>query len=52
MHLVGAMSGNPITSKLFWLVCAYCLGAAVPLVRQARAPLRSRATVPMPMARA
>jgi len=23
MHLVGAMSGNPFASKLFWLVCGY-----------------------------
>ena len=55
LHGVGAMSGNPITVKLFWLTMAYAVAAAVPIVRQARAPgggtpvpLRS----PLPMVRA
>jgi O-antigen ligase len=37
---LGAMSGNPITSKLFWLVLAYSVAAAVPIV------LEERKTVP------
>jgi O-antigen ligase len=48
----GAMSGNPITNKLFWLTMAYAVAAAVPLVRQARAPLRSTSTLPLPLASA
>jgi len=55
MHLVGAMSGNPISSKLFWLIGAYCLAAAVPIVRQApasaRPPRPTRSTLPVPLAR-
>jgi O-antigen ligase len=48
----GAMSGNPITNKLFWLTMAYAVAAAVPLVRQARAAARpARSTVPAPLAR-
>jgi O-antigen ligase len=46
----GAMSGNPITNKLFWLTMAFAVAAAVPIVRQARAPLRS--ALPLPLARA
>jgi len=48
----GAMSGNPITIKLFWLTMAFAVAAAVPIVRRARAPLRSTTTLPMPLARA
>jgi O-antigen ligase len=48
----GAMSGNPITNTLFWLTMAYAVAAAVPLVRQARAPLRSTSTLPLPLASA
>ena len=46
MHLIGSMSGNPITSKLFWLVCAYCVAAAVPIVRSVAAA--ARPPVPQP----
>jgi len=51
MHLIASMSGNPITSKLFWFVCAYALAAAVPVLA-ARAPERASAPVPLPLARA
>ena len=45
-HLIGAMSGNPITSKQFWLVCAYAIAAAtaariVPAPKTASQALRA-----------
>lgn len=32
MHFLGAMSGNPITSKMFWLVLAYAVAAEAEIV--------------------
>jgi len=51
----GAMSGNPITNKLFWLTMAFAVAAAMPIVRQARASARparpTQSTLPVPLAR-
>jgi len=54
LHGVGAMSGNPITVKLFWLTLAYAVAAAVPIVRESRAPATTplRSSPPLPMVRA
>lgn len=49
MHLIGSMSGNPITSKLFWVVCAYCLAAAIPIIRSAAVTAPSPAAPPVPL---
>lgn len=47
-NCVGAMSGNPITVKLFWLSMAYAVAAAVPIVSQvARRPTPTSLPVPV-----
>jgi hypothetical protein len=47
---VGAMSGNPITVKLFWLSMAYAVAAAVPIVRGAsQRPVPAPAPVSVPL---
>ena len=58
LNFAGAMSGNPMLMRLFWLALAYAVAAAVPIVRQARAssrpsrPTRSTgSTLPVPLAR-
>jgi O-antigen ligase len=52
MHLMASMSGNPITSKLFWFVCAYALAAAVPLTLPSKARAPAPTPVPLPVAHA
>ena len=49
MNGVGAMSGNPITIKLFWLTMAYAVASAVPITRQARQPLQATTALPIPL---
>jgi len=56
LNVAGAMSGNPITNKLFWLTMAFAVAAAVPIVQQVRAsarpsrPTRSpHSTLPVPL---
>jgi hypothetical protein len=49
---VGAMSGNPITVKLFWLTLAYAVAAAVPIVRESPAPATAPLRSSLPMVRA
>jgi O-antigen ligase len=57
LHAVGAMSGNPITNKLFWLVLGFAVASAVPIERLARTPLQAppppgRLRSPFPLVRA
>lgn len=39
MSAIGAMSGNPITNKLFWLVAAYAVAAALPIAKRVPTPM-------------
>ena len=32
MNFLGAMSGNPISSKMFWLVLAYAVAAEAEII--------------------
>ena len=47
MHFLGAMSGNPISSKMFWLVLAYAVAAEAEIVPVAVARV-SRGFAPPP----
>jgi len=50
--VLGAMSGNPITSKQFWFILAFAVGAAVPIVLERRAPAPAPLPPSLPLVRA